>query len=141
MSLDDHTRSVLDTMIVQNALGKLMGFILDEAHVDRVGIRLPYREEITTMGDLIHGGSIGALVDAAATACAWSGADLNANPRGTTISYTVNFLEAARGQDIIATARTLRRGGSVVVIEVEVHGADDILVAQALVTYKLSAAR
>lgn len=138
MPLDSTTQSLLDTMIVRNPLGALLGFVLEDADRDVVRVRLPYRDAITTLGDLVHGGATGALVDAAATAAAWSGADLQANPRGTTIGYAVNFLEGARGQDITATARVIRRGGSICVIEVQVQDAAGTLVAQALVTYKLS---
>jgi acyl-coenzyme A thioesterase PaaI-like protein len=35
---------------------------------NRVVVRLPFRPELTTVGDLVHGGAIGALVDVTATA-------------------------------------------------------------------------
>ena len=138
MTLDTELRAALDNSIVRNGLGAHLGFVLEDADVDLVRIRLPFRDEITTMGDLVHGGSTGALIDTAATAAAWTGANFDATPRGTTINYTVNFMQGARGTDIIATARVIRRGGSICVIDVGVHDTEDAHIAQALVTYKLS---
>jgi uncharacterized protein (TIGR00369 family) len=82
-------------------------------------------------------GAIAALIDVAATAAFWTGADLARSPRGTTIGFTVNFLAPARGADLIAEARVVQRGRSISVGEVTVAGADGRPVARALVTYKL----
>src|SRR4029077_10750207 len=107
-----------------------------EIAADRVRVGLPFRPEVTTMGDLVHGGAISALIDIAATAAFWTGADLARNPRGTTIGFSVNFLAPARGQDLVAEAAVVRRGRSISVGEVIVT-AGDSEVARAMVTYKL----
>ena len=44
-----------------------------------------------------------------------------------------------RGQDLVATARVIQRGRSLVVCDVDVHAKDGVHVARATVTYKLSA--
>jgi uncharacterized protein (TIGR00369 family) len=123
--------------IVRSPLGGLLGMGVESIERDHVRIRLPFRSEVTTVGDLVHGGAISALVDSAATAAAWSGADLSKNPRGTTISLTVNFLAGANAEDIVADARVIQRGRTITVCEVTVTGADGKRVASALVTYKL----
>jgi uncharacterized protein (TIGR00369 family) len=124
-------------LIVDSPLGRLLGFEVGSIAPGRVRVRLPFRNEVTTVGDVVHGGAISALIDTAATAAAWSGADLAANPRGTTIALTVNFIAAARGQEIIAEANVIQRGRTITVCEVRVEGADARRVANALVTYKL----
>jgi uncharacterized protein (TIGR00369 family) len=123
--------------IADSPLGKLLGIVVETVEVDRVRVRLPFRTEVTTVGDIVHGGSIAALIDTAATAAAWSGADLDKNPRGTTIALTVNFLAAARGEDIFANAHVMQRGRTITVCEVRVETKDGRAVASALVTYKL----
>ena len=123
--------------IVASPLGVLLGVEAVEIAVDRVRIGLPYRSEVTTMGDLVHGGAISALIDIAATAAFWTGADLARNPRGTTIGFSVNFLAPARGQDLIAEATVVQRGRTISVGEVTVTATDGRAVARALVTYKL----
>jgi uncharacterized protein (TIGR00369 family) len=127
---------VVRTAIVASPLGALLGAHAMEVAPDRVRVALPYRREITTVGDLVHGGAISALIDVAATAAFWTGADLTRNPRGTTIGFTVNFLAPARAQDLVAEARVVRRGRSVSVGEVIVTAAGSE-VARAMVTYKL----
>src|SRR4030095_10106747 len=103
---------------VASPLGVLLGAEAVEVAVDRVRIGLPYRPEVTTMGDLVHGGAISAMIDIAATAAFWTGADLARNPRGTTIGFSVNFLAPARGQDLIAEATVVQRGSKISVVEV-----------------------
>ena len=129
---------VVRGLIVDSPLGRLLGFAVGSIARDRVRVRLPFREAVTTVGDIVHGGAISALIDTAATAAAWSGADLAANPRGTTIALSVNFIAAARGQDITAEARVIQRGRTITVCEVSVDGSDGKRVANALITYKLS---
>ena len=128
---------VVRGVIVDSPLGRLLGFEIGSIERDCVRVRLPFREAVTTVGDIVHGGAISALIDTAATAAAWSGADLAANPRGVTIALSVNFIAAARGQGITAEARVIQRGRMITVCEVTVAGADGTRVANALVTYKL----
>jgi len=128
---------VVRGVIVASPFGSLLGLQVERVEADRVGVRLPYRPAITTVGDTVHGGAVASLIDVAATAAAWSAADLGRSRRGTTIGFTVNFLAPARAQDLVATARVIRRGGTICVCEVAVDGADGAALARALVTYKL----
>jgi len=128
---------IIRQAIITSPLAALLGVETLEVSSDRVRVGLPYRPEVTTVGDLVHGGAIAALVDVAATAAFWTGADLARHPRGTTIGFTVNFLAPARGADLVAEARVVQRGRSICVGEVTVEGADGRAVARALVTYKL----
>ena len=93
---------------------------------------------MTTIGDTVHGGAISGLVDSAATASFWASSSIPAGSRGTTIGFSVNFVAAGRGSDLLATARVRRRGREVSTGEVSVRDGDDREVAVALVTYKLS---
>ena len=129
---------ILRDMIVGSPLGRLLGFELADATPDRVVVRLPFRSEITTVGDLVHGGAIGALVEVTATAAAWSRVELARQPRGTTIGLTINFMNGAHACDLVATGTILQRGKSIVVCDVAVDDGSETAVARALVTYKLS---
>lgn len=123
--------------IVASPYGRLLGVELSEVAIDRVRLRLPFRPDVTTVGDVVHGGAIASLVDVTATAAVWSGADPGSSTRGTTVGFTVNSLAAARGQDLTATAIVVQRGRTLCVCEVDVCAADGTAVARALVTYKL----
>jgi acyl-coenzyme A thioesterase PaaI-like protein len=50
---------------------------------------------------------------------------------------TVDFLRAARGVDLRARARVVRRGRQLCFCDVEVIRPDEELVAKGLVTYKI----
>jgi uncharacterized protein (TIGR00369 family) len=128
---------LIQNFIVGSPFGSLLQIRVEAIAPDRVSLRLPFRPEIVTIADMVHGGAIAALVDIAATAAVWSGADLQQPIRGATIGFTVNFLAAARGQDIVAAAEVIRRGSTISVCDVHVSGADGTSLARALVTYKL----
>jgi uncharacterized protein (TIGR00369 family) len=127
---------VVRDVIVASPYGRLLGVMAEHVETDRVRVRLPYRPDVTTVGDLVHGGAIAGLIDTAATAAVWSGADLTQSQRGTTVGFTVNFLAGARGCDLLATAQVIQRGRTICVCEVQVEG-DGKAVARALVTYKI----
>jgi uncharacterized protein (TIGR00369 family) len=88
MSVASANVDAVRSVIFESPLSRLLGMEEDSIERDRVRIRLPFHDEVTTVSDIVHGGALSALADAAATAAAWSGADLSSNPRGTTIALT-----------------------------------------------------
>lgn len=128
---------VIRGAIVGSPLAALLGIELIDMADDVVRVHLPFRRELTTIGDLVHGGAISALVDVAATAAAWTKADLARSPRGTTIGFSLNFLQGAVSTDLTATATIIQRGRTVQVCEVDVRSAAGDAIARAMVTYKL----
>ncbi len=132
--------SLLEKAIVESQYGRLLQLELVDAEEDRVRLRMPYRSEVTTFGDTLHGGAIAGLVDAAATACFWASSSLAPGARGTTIGFSINFLSAGRGKDLVATASVRRRGRGISTGEVTVCDSEGKEIAVALVTYKLSPA-
>ena len=92
---------------------------------------------LETVGDAVHGGALSSIVDTAAMAASWSAHDASGELRGTTVGLSVDFVAAARGQEVTADARVIRRGKSLCFCEVDVTDAQGSLVAKGLVTYKL----
>lgn len=113
-----------------------LGLELEALEPGTARMRLPYSESLPTMGDVVHGGAISSLIDTAAAAAAWSGAEVPEKIRASTVGITVDFLSPARAQDVVAEARVLRRG-AVTFLAVDVTGSDGKAVATALVTYRL----
>jgi uncharacterized protein (TIGR00369 family) len=140
-ALDAKIVALVERVIVSSPYASLLGVKLVSCEEDHVVLRLPFRREIVTVGDTVHGGAIGSLIDVAATAAFWASASIPAGARGTTVGLTVNFLSAARGIDILATARVRRRGREISSGEVTVRDAEGKEIALALVTYKLSGSR
>lgn len=114
-----------------------LGMQLIDMQQDQATLKLPFSSSLVTIGQTIHGGALASLIDTTAMVAAWSGAPALENPRGTTVGLTVSYLAAAQGEDVSATARVLRRGRSLVYLDVEVASASGTLVAKGLVTYKL----
>lgn len=100
-------------------------------------LRLPFSPEIVTVGDVVHGGAVASLIDTTGMAAAWAGAEPPENLRGTTVGLTVTYLSAASATDLTATGTVMKRGKSIVYVEVDVTAADGSAVAKGLVTYKL----
>ncbi len=114
-----------------------LGMELIEIDGGRAKVRLPYRDVVTTVGDTVHGGALASLVDTAATAASWGGAEIPDNMRGTTVGLSISYLGAARAEDTIAEAVVLRAGRNLCYVDVDVRSSSGKAVAKALVTYKL----
>lgn len=100
-------------------------------------LRTPFRDELVTLGQTVHGGAIVSLIDTAAMVAAWCGAEIPDNLRGTTVGLNVSYLAPAEGEDVIATARLIRRGRRLSTVAVDVHTTSGTQVAAALVTYQI----
>ena len=114
----------------------LVGLQVEEVRKDFCRMRLPFRPEVRTSGVVVHGGAIATLIDTAAVAAVWSDVHPKVT-RGATASMTVNYLAAAQDVDLIATAQVIRRGRSVVFVDVDVFSSRDERIAKGIVTYKL----
>lgn len=114
-----------------------LGIQLTEMQPDMATLTLPFTDALITIGKTVHGGAIASLIDTAAMVAAWSDETVTDNIRGSTVSLTVNYLAAAQSEDLKATARVLRRGRSLVYLDVEVYGVSGNIVAKGLATYKL----
>jgi uncharacterized protein (TIGR00369 family) len=98
---------------------------------------LPFAEALVTAGTTVHGGAVASLIDTAGMVAAWSGGEVPDRLRGSTVGLTVSFLAPADGEDLQASATVLRRGRSIVHVDVDVRTASGSAVAKGLVTYKL----
>lgn len=114
-----------------------LGMHLVDIGAGKARLALPFSETLATMGNTVHGGAISSLIDSAAMAAAWSTACMPDRLRGTTVGLTVSYLAPANGEDIEAEARVLRRGRSLIYLDVDVHTTAGRHIAKGLVTYKM----
>jgi uncharacterized protein (TIGR00369 family) len=114
-----------------------LGIQLTDMRPDEATLRLPFSDSLITIGTTVHGGAIASLIDTAAMVAAWSDDSVPDSMRGTTVSLTVTYLAPAEHEDIQATARVLKRGRSLVYLDVEVQSVSRKSIARGLVTYKL----
>jgi uncharacterized protein (TIGR00369 family) len=129
-------RELIEAFVPQSPLVRHLGIELRALRPDEAELALPFSERVVTIGDVVHGGAISALIDTAATAAAWSDETIPESPSGSTVALSVDFVAAARGEDVIATARVVRRGKSLCFCEVTAEGSDRRVVAKGLVTYR-----
>jgi uncharacterized protein (TIGR00369 family) len=135
---DQQTRKQLvEAFIPHSPHTAALGISIESIGDDHAVLTMPFKPELATMGDLIHGGAIATLIDTAAMVAAWATDEVPESPAGTTASLTVNFVSGARGADLRAEARALRRGRQLSYIEVHATDPDGKLVAHGVATYKL----
>lgn len=115
-----------------------LGLRIDSAENGHAVATLPFSEEMLNGGGLdapIHGGAIASLADFAACVAVWT---LPETERSATISMTVNYTGPGIRSDLIADASVRRHGKRVASVNVEIRDRAGALVADALVTYKIS---
>ena len=122
------------------AYWQTLGITVEAAHEPgHVTLRLAMRPELgTRRADVMHGGAIGSLVDAAAGAATatlrreddetWTGQ--------ATTDLNVTFLNAATS-DLTAEGRVLRSGRSVAFVQVDVRDAEGKAIAVGRATYMI----
>lgn len=136
----DRPQSGVDLMrqfLPSSPFVKHLGIRLVDLQPDSARLALPFSEALITIGTTVHGGAIASLIDTATMVAAWSGAEVPDNMRGVTVSLTVTYLAAAEREDLHANARVLRRGRSLVYVDVDVLTASGVAVAKGLATYKI----
>jgi uncharacterized protein (TIGR00369 family) len=127
---------VIQQFVPNSPFAGELGLRLDHVGDDEAVLVLPFRPELATMGDVVHGGAISTLIDTAGMAAAWADDTEPDQLAGSTVGLTVDFLAAARGSDLTARARVLRRGRSLCFCEVDVTDAAGEPIAKGLMTHR-----
>lgn len=114
-----------------------LGVRVEELVADRVRLRLPYRDGNSNPGRALHGGVTASLIDIGGALAAWSGVDPRPGLEASTLDLGVNYLAAAIGEEVVASAELLRRGKEIVYSRVDVRTDAGKRIAIGLVTYRL----
>ena len=129
-------QALIGEFLKHSPFGRLLGIEIKAVEPDTAELTLSFRDELTTAGDVVHGGAISSLLDVAATAAAWAHEFASPPQRWGTASLTVDFLRPAKGRDLEAVARVVRRGRRMCFCQVEARDSDGA-VATGLVVYAL----
>jgi uncharacterized protein (TIGR00369 family) len=130
-------KQLVEAFIPHSPHAAALGIAIESLDDDRAVLVMPFKPELATMGDVVHGGAISTLIDTAATVAAWAVDEVPDSPAGATVSLAVNFTAAARAVDLKADARVVRRGRQLSNIEVRATDPEGKLVAHGIATYKL----
>lgn len=114
-----------------------LGIRVESVALDRVRIRVPFKDEIANPGRALHGGVAASTIDIAGALAAWTGCAPRPDLETGTLDLSVNYLAAAIGEDIVATAEVLRRGKEIVYSDVDIRNDAGKRIAKGLVTYRI----
>jgi uncharacterized protein (TIGR00369 family) len=129
-------RELIEAFIPHSPHAIALGISLSDIGTDEAVLEMPYKPELATIGDVVHGGAISTLIDTAAMAAAWASDEPTESPAGATVALSVNFLAAARACDLTAAARVTKRGKELSFCEVEVSDPDGKPIATGIATYR-----
>jgi uncharacterized protein (TIGR00369 family) len=127
----DALRAVLEEAPYPAALGVR----LEEVGEGRLRLRLPYRDENANPGRALHGGCAASLAALGAEGVARAALGAPSGPFHA-CELQVGYLAAALGEDVVAEARLLRQGQTLVFAAVEVATAEGKPVATATATVR-----
>ncbi len=91
-------RELIQQFVPSSPFVRLLGIELAEVGTDRAVVRLPFREDLVTIADVVHGGALAALIDMAAVGAAWADDAEPQSMDGATVSLDVSYVAAARGR-------------------------------------------
>ena len=136
--IDVHERYPALRQLAEGPFSALLGLTVQSATEGKVTVSMPFHQRLLNYGPPnvpVHGGAIASLADFAACAAVWT---LPSTQRSATISLTVNYSAPAIQTDLFATASVRRAAKRVASIAVEIRDRDKMLIADALVTYKIA---
>jgi uncharacterized protein (TIGR00369 family) len=115
-----------------------LGVTVTDLSEDRAVLVLPYRAEHLNAGGVLSGGASASLLAMAGTLAAWSGINLDADLQLSCVDLSVQYLARAAAEDVMAEARVLRRGRSLVVLDVAVTARAGGPICRGLLSYQTS---
>ncbi len=136
MSDQPTRREIIEAFIPNSPHAAQLGIRVRSIGSDEAVLELPYKPELATIGNVVHGGAVGTLIDTAAMAAAWATDEVPENPAGSTVALSVNFAAAADGIDLRAEAKVVRRGGRLSFCEVRVTDPEGAVLAHGIATYR-----
>ena len=127
---------IMRAFVPASPFAKELGIELVDLQPGHAELRLPWAPRLATVGDIVHGGAIAALLDTAGMAAAWSDDVEPETPTGSTVSMNVNYTAAAVASDLTAHAAVVRRGRSLCFCEVKVTDAEGSVVAHGSMVHR-----
>jgi uncharacterized protein (TIGR00369 family) len=116
------------------AFNRTCGITVRRWSPDGVEMVMLYSDELSAHAGVFHGGAIATLIDTAGGAAVMAGHDFNLGSRLSTVSMSVQYLVAARGETVVALAHCTKRGRQTHFAEVTVSTDSGLAIAQGLVT-------
>ncbi len=126
--------------IDQTPYHSALGVSLEDLGPESARLRLAFREANTNPGGVLHGGCAASLASVGAQTVARAALGEDAGPWHTA-ELQVNYLAAAKEQDVLAHARLLRRGKALCFVEVDVETGEGKPIAHATTVVRARSGR
>ena len=112
---------------------RLLGMEAMEARNGRARVKLPFKEDLTHPGKIVHGGAIASVADSALALALLS----LTFPKNfvTTVEMKLNYLAPVDRGEMIAEGRVVKKGKTFSLVEVEVTSDEGKLIAKGLATF------
>lgn len=126
-----------EPILKQDATGhqRHVGYVA-KVYPDRSEVHLSPNETHLNRQDVIHGGVIATILDAALGYAASRHLAEDAGVMVVTVTFTVNYIAATQSTDMVATGRVTGGGYKTVFTEGDVKTVDGLLLATATAVYK-----
>ncbi|MDM5198144.1 PaaI family thioesterase [Fictibacillus enclensis] len=115
-------------MFIKQALDEFLGFEYTRMNETQVQLRLPVQDLFVNSAGVIHGGVISSLADVAMSNLI--PATGNGIQQALTVDLNVSFLKAATGVYLIAHAKIVKQGRTLIHTECEIFNDKEELVAK-----------
>jgi uncharacterized protein (TIGR00369 family) len=114
------------------------GMRITHMHDGRAIVDMPWKPENADGGGAVHEGALAALLDTAGAMASWSLVGLDFRLKASTVGIHVSFHAPARGEDVVADARTIGRTDESFANVVAVYGlGSGRAIATGSVTYRI----
>ncbi|MBL8384509.1 MAG: PaaI family thioesterase [Burkholderiales bacterium] len=118
----DFAARVRDSFARQPAM-HLIGAAVSAIEPGYCEVTLPVTEKVTQQHGFVHGGITGMIADSAAGYAAFSLMPADASP--LTVEYKINMLNPAHGDALVARARVVKAGRTLVITQGDVFAVRD----------------
>jgi 1,4-dihydroxy-2-naphthoyl-CoA hydrolase len=110
------------TLLDMMPLARTLGIEIDTVTSAEVVGRLSWSAELCTAAGVLHGGALVSLADSVAGMCAY--VNLPPGAATSTIELKANFFTAVREGVVVAVARPLHSGRTVIVVQTDLYRVD-----------------
>lgn len=128
----DPAREAPERWVRESGYTRAMDVRVERLDAEGARLRLPFRDEHTNPGHVLHGGVAASMIEVAAQSVARAALGAEAAPLHSA-QVQVAYLAAARAQAVVAEARLLRRGKQLCFADVSVRAEDEREVARGVV--------
>ncbi len=121
--------------VEESPYSQFLGVQLESVDESSARLRLPYQDENSNPGKVLHGGCAASIGAIAGQAIARAALGEDAGPFHTA-QMQVSYLAAAIGEDVVADARLLRRGREICFVGIDVKTVEGKPIAQLMTTVR-----